>query len=1151
MSNRKLAHLADIQIRKGVRHDEYRQVFERVYEDLKKENPSRIYLAGDIFHNKVDMSPKLINITSGFFIELSKIAPVDIIPGNHDLNLTQLSQGDTNESIVNLLGNGIVVGKEEDMDYWKKFGDKYGIYYFPHSGYYNISDNLVYGHYSCIDEEILHLDKKSPEKTYVALFHGQVYESMNDNGSINMDNSLLKVSAFNNFDIVAMGDIHEHQTFREDHSMAYPGSLIQQNYGESIEKGYLIWDLEKNSFKQRYIPNDYGFAKISISHGEIWEERLENIQFSNDKEKTKIYVEWEDYEENYSVEKEDQIIRFIKNNYGSKVITVVHKNIFKDTELAIEDDEAEGIIEKNFTEVLSDYIKENDNEFDIEDGMFDDIIDFSKEVDTELEITAGKNYSNISWYIESMEVSNLFSYGISPIKFDFENLRGLTGIFGANYSGKTNFIKSLVWGLFQHILGGGDSKKLVNIFTDKDKAYVKTYLNIGGVKYRIYRSVRNQVQRSGDIKNHYEVKYEKWAEDPKSKTWKWIDEENDKKTNDKKAVKELVIDALGTPGDFAKVVLQSENGKDNYLNSEQQAKNSVIKKFLGLQPYSDRYDHVKKNKFNEIAREQKKLGNVNEIYESLKVAKEQLVIDSANLDKLELENDKLSNEQEQISDALNSYNANLQVIDSTQEKTVEEVEEKIGGTKTLLEENKSKVSELEDWLSKNFLKELPEPISDSVETLSISLLKKKKDLEKARNSFKNINEWIKENPKKEEVDTSEFEEEVDKIKSDIIKYENMLPTFRGEKCASCGHVSHEPQPEKEKGCLNYIAGLKDQLNEVKSKIDNAKSIVDHNLKVDKANAELTNVKSQGQILKNEVDEVVRKKEVLEKSKDILENNKLVEYKTAELKNYRDFIDRDKDLLIKYSETIVKINSNKEKVKSNEETHKIIESTKKTLSEVKVSLANTQKQFVDTNADVRVNKKSIEAYEDKLESIKEQEKMYKIYSIYLRCTHRDGIPADIIRKKLPAINSKIKSILKDLVEYNLELWLDKKGDVKESFYYNDDKSDSLPMDSSSGAQGFLANLAIRDALHYASKLPKSSMCIIDEGFGKLDPDITINMQEPLNYLKNKYRNVFVVTHKDIVKDFMDNIIVVSKSKKDISTENQKNHPQAWTTQITIK
>ncbi len=81
MASKKIAHLADIQLRKGVRHQEYKSVFERVYKDLRNEKPDGIYLAGDIFHNKIDMSPNLITVTSEFFIELSKIAPVDIIPG--------------------------------------------------------------------------------------------------------------------------------------------------------------------------------------------------------------------------------------------------------------------------------------------------------------------------------------------------------------------------------------------------------------------------------------------------------------------------------------------------------------------------------------------------------------------------------------------------------------------------------------------------------------------------------------------------------------------------------------------------------------------------------------------------------------------------------------------------------------------------------------------------------------------------------------------------------------------------------------------------------------------------------------------------------------------------------------------------------------
>src|SRR5690554_2569424 len=90
---------------------------------------------------------------------------------------------------------------------------------------------------------------------------------------------------------------------RKSPTAGYSGSLIQQNFGESMDKGYLIWDTTDNSHERRIIPNDYGFAKIDIAKGEDFEERLEYIKFSNNKKKTKLYITWEDFEENYSVEK--------------------------------------------------------------------------------------------------------------------------------------------------------------------------------------------------------------------------------------------------------------------------------------------------------------------------------------------------------------------------------------------------------------------------------------------------------------------------------------------------------------------------------------------------------------------------------------------------------------------------------------------------------------------------------------------------------------------------------------------------------------------------------------------------------------------------------------------------------------------------------
>ena len=78
-------HFADIHIRNLKRHKEYRQVFQKVYSKLKENRDnSIIVLAGDIVHAKLDMSPELIELTSEFFTKLAKIAPLVVIPGNHD-----------------------------------------------------------------------------------------------------------------------------------------------------------------------------------------------------------------------------------------------------------------------------------------------------------------------------------------------------------------------------------------------------------------------------------------------------------------------------------------------------------------------------------------------------------------------------------------------------------------------------------------------------------------------------------------------------------------------------------------------------------------------------------------------------------------------------------------------------------------------------------------------------------------------------------------------------------------------------------------------------------------------------------------------------------------------------------------------------------
>ena len=86
-------HISDIQIRNLKRHQEYEEVFERTYEEIKKNKDNAVvYIGGDIAHSKTDMTPELVHQLSNLFKNLADICPTIIIAGNHDCNLNNLNR---------------------------------------------------------------------------------------------------------------------------------------------------------------------------------------------------------------------------------------------------------------------------------------------------------------------------------------------------------------------------------------------------------------------------------------------------------------------------------------------------------------------------------------------------------------------------------------------------------------------------------------------------------------------------------------------------------------------------------------------------------------------------------------------------------------------------------------------------------------------------------------------------------------------------------------------------------------------------------------------------------------------------------------------------------------------------------------------------
>ena len=72
---------------------------------------------------------------------------------------------------------------------------------------------------------------------------------------------------------------------------------------------------------------------------------------------------------------------------------------------------------------------------------------------------------------------------------------------------------------------------------------------------------------------------------------------------------------------------------------------------------------------------------------------------------------------------------------------------------------------------------------------------------------------------------------------------------------------------------------------------------------------------------------------------------------------------------------------------------------------------------------------------------------------------------------------------------------------------------------------ISSLAIRVALIQLSSLPKLSTLIIDESFGALDSENVNAMGKMFESLRDKFKNIIIISHIDSIKDMVDHSITI--------------------------
>lgn len=255
--------VADIHVRNMMRHEEYVEQFENFIESCRdvikkgkyEKDEVRILICGDLVHQKNTISNELITLISVFIRKLEEVAKVLVYTGNHDLVVNNLGRMDTLTAVFDTAGFDNAVLLDQLTDY--------------ESGTM-VDDNIIWALYSIHDDyrrpDIESAKEEAPDNIVVGLFHGPVVGSQVNNGTV-MESG-IDGDVFEGCDVVMAGDIHKRQILKKKGvQIVYPGSLIQQNFGETVtQHGYAVWDLTKKILKPKFIDLDttYGLYDFSI-----------------------------------------------------------------------------------------------------------------------------------------------------------------------------------------------------------------------------------------------------------------------------------------------------------------------------------------------------------------------------------------------------------------------------------------------------------------------------------------------------------------------------------------------------------------------------------------------------------------------------------------------------------------------------------------------------------------------------------------------------------------------------------------------------------------------------------------------------------------------------------------------------------------------
>lgn len=1096
MSITKIAHLADIHIRKSIaRHGEYREVFKNLYKKLNADKPDRIVIVGDLFHDYIKLEGELLILASDFLTELSKISKVIITRGNHDIARSAPNRVDAIEALVKTMNNA-------------------NIYYLDRTFQWD-DDNVVWCVWRHGDKRNNPWPKdfeKDKNKIYIDLFHDPINTSTNADGYGFNSKTYRSPKDFLG-DLSLFGDIHLKQYLDTNKTKAYSSSLIQQNFAEGDDQfhGYLLWDLKTLTAKEVEVNNPYGHYTLDVNRFTDFDNL--QLKITNPSPKKRIRIKWKTLPAVRNTENQRKVDMFLEQAYSP--ISIKHVNEFiEEKKIKIEEhSDIENISKREVIHrVLSEYL----TKIGVKADVIKDVLELDVEIEDRLDL---EELTNIQWSILKLKGKNFRSY--DDIEIDWSNRDGLYQIVGENGVGKSTINQLITYILF--------GKSLETDFRKKfgDARFINNKLNVGHCEGSIVLEANGEyygIKRTTIVKKNKEgeltaasttASYYKLA----SPTDKLEEEFNIEKLNEQDRFKtqERINEIIGSYENFIRVTLTTSDTLNNVLSSDKALFIDSLLFDSGLNIFDLRLKEFKKYK-EELIHDSRLVNfNVNEqnnhiiaLNADIKLKKEFIESSKDKIKEYKAEKLALTNERDLLLQSMHQIDSELS---STNETQIKSAIDRLKQDLNLLDVEEQKIQTTVNQLKSSYdtarLDELLK-IKDNHKTVEFE---KRTHINKKRMEIEQINSSI-----------SSINGKIELLKREGAGYKKEIKNLEESKtCHACGqsigeeHVAHIRKTIKELETQMFQVAADIRTKEAEKpalamKIATAEAdIADTNKMIEHDSVNFQKTLEEIGKLSNDKTEVERRERLIVDISTYPLKKENVNLKITEQNNK---LQRYHDQKFKIEENIVT------KGKVNVLTSKI-DNLDYQIDTTTQSISSMETQIKNSNDTIKLKEDLIAKYTD-------FERKEEVRKLYAESIHRDGLPTQIlVDTLLPNINNVLSKLLEST---DFDVYLDK-DDLRLKFFYNDHPNAIIDCISASGMERTFAVYALKIALNQINSKSKSTLLTVDEVMGKLKGEYVDKFVELLHLSKKFYKKVLIIepTH-EVNPDYL---LHIEKNDKHIS------------------